>query len=193
MGNSVLTIGHSTHPMGHFLHLLELHNIEVVADVRSSPFSRRNAQYNRENLQESLKAADISYVFFGEELGARSDDPACYLDNKVQYDRLAKTAIFQVGIQQVIERAETYQAALMCAEKEPLECHRTILIARELNNRGLEIFHILADGTMETHSDAISRLIKQLGLNEKDLFTTVEESRDMAYAKQAERIAYVRK
>jgi uncharacterized protein (DUF488 family) len=192
MKNSVFTIGHTNHPIEHFLHLLELHKIEAVADVRSSPFSRFNSQYNRENLQVSLKAAGIRYVFLGKELGARSDDQSCYLDNKVRYDRLAKTALFHSGIDRVMEGADTYRMALMCAEKEPLDCHRTILVARELDKRRIKIQHILADGSLEKHSDCINRLISQLGLSDKDMFASGNESQDLAYAKQAEKIAYER-
>ena len=189
---TVYTIGHSNHPVEHFLHLLGQHGIEAVADVRSSPYSRFNPQYNRENLQGSLQAAGIRYVFLGRELGARSEDPSCYRDNQVQYDRLARTGLFRSGIRRVLEGADQYRIALMCAEKEPLQCHRTILVTRELEKQGMAIRHILADGSLEPHADAMERLIRELGLGSDDLFTTDEERWDLAYAKQAQRIAWQR-
>lgn len=190
--NPIFTIGHSTHPIEHFLRLLGLHQIEAVADVRSSPFSRMNPQYNRENLQDSLATAGIHYVFLGKELGARSEDPSCYLNDKVQYDRLAKTALFRAGVDRVVEGANNYRVALMCAEKEPMDCHRTILVARELNEMGMEIRHILADGACEKHAETLDRLVKWLGLPDEDFFASGDESRDLACSKQAERISYKR-
>jgi len=188
MSRAIFTIGHSNHSIEHFLNLLNRHGIEAVADVRSSPYSRFNPQYNRENLRESLEAAGIRYVFLGKELGARSEDPSCYRDNRVQYDLLAKTPLFQSGIERVLEGADKYRIALMCAETEPLACHRTILVARELEKQDVEIRHTMADGSLETHADAMERLIRDLGLAGDDLFITGEECWDLAYERQAERI-----
>lgn len=192
MSHSVYTIGHSNYSIEHFLHLLDLHKIEAVADVRSSPYSRHNPQYNRETLQDSLKTAGIQYVFLGKELGARSEDPTCYVENQVQYDRLAQTPLFQAGIDRVLKGANQYRLALMCAEKEPLQCHRTILVARELEKRGCDIQHILAEGSLESHADAMDRLVGLLRLEGNDLFTADDDRFDLAYAKQGEKIAYVR-
>lgn len=97
-GNSVFTIGHSTHSSEVFCALLRQHQVEALADVRSSPFSRFNPQFNREPLEQFLKANGIRYVFLGKELGARSEDRSCYLDGRVQYGRLAQTPIFQSGL-----------------------------------------------------------------------------------------------
>ena len=130
--HTVFTVGHSTHALDDFLALLLRHGITAIADVRSSPYSRMNPQFNRETLHAALKGAGIAYVFLGAELGARSRDPDCYEDGKVQYDRLARTAAFQRGLARVQQGAAQYRLALMCAEKEPLDCHRTILVARHL-------------------------------------------------------------
>lgn len=190
MSSEVFTIGHSTHSIEKFIELLSTHGIQVVADVRSSPFSKFNPQFNRENLQISLKASGIRYVFLGKELGARSEDPACYVADKVQYDRLAKTPLFQSGLDRVIEGANNYRIALMCAEKDPLDCHRTILVARELLKRGLAITHILEDDSLENHTDSISRLVTTLGMSLDDMFISRDEIIEQAYSRQANRIAY---
>lgn len=192
MSKTIFTIGHSTHPIERFLDLLKQHNIEAVADVRSSPYSRRNPQYNRKNLQASLSGAGVHYVFLGRELGARSDDPGCYVNDKVQYERLAATDLFKAGIERVIEGQKTFRIALMCAEREPLNCHRTILVARKLERRGLRIAHILEDGSLEEHKDTLRRLIAGLGLSAGDLFNDEEAIVEAAYARRAEKIAYVR-
>lgn len=192
MNKIILTIGHSNHPIEKFLGLLQQHGIQAIADVRSTPYSRRYPQYNRDNLQAALSEADIQYVFLGRELGARSEDPACYVDGKVQYDRLAVTELFVSGIERLLEGLKTYRIALMCAEREPLNCHRTLLVSRALERRGLGIVHILPDGALEAHADTMRRLAAELGLSGDDLFSDSGEMIDMAYASQADRIAYRR-
>jgi uncharacterized protein (DUF488 family) len=187
----VYTIGHSVHPIDRFVALLKQHGIETLADVRSTPFSRRNPQFNKEKLSAALTAEGIDYVFLGKELGARSDDPAHYENDKVQYDRLAATASFKAGLDRVKAEAQGHRVALMCAEKEPLECHRTILVARRLAEQGLGIRHILADGTVEEHDRTLDRLFKSLRI-EKDLLTPQSDLVEEAYHRQGERIAYRR-
>jgi uncharacterized protein (DUF488 family) len=187
----VLTIGHSTHRADAFLALLLQHHIEVVADVRSSPFSRFNPQFNRGTLEPFLKANGIRYVFLGKELGARSDDRSCYLDGRVQYERLAQATLFQSGLDRVLQGAECYRIALMCAEKEPLECHRTLLVAKALLARGLPVLHIHADGHLETHEAAMERLLDLTGVARGDLFRSREELLAEALALQEQRVAYV--
>ena len=190
MSDCVFTIGHSTHELERFLELLRLHEITAVGDVRSNPYSRMNPQYNREPLKAVLTAAGVAYVFLGRELGARSEDPACYQAGKVQYDRLARTPLFRAGLERVREGMSHHRLALMCAEKEPLECHRGILVSRHLDAAGIPVQHILADGSLESHTDAMQRLRDQLKLPESDLFRTPEEVLEDAYRLQGERIAY---
>jgi uncharacterized protein (DUF488 family) len=188
---SVLTIGHSTHTIETFVGLLRKHGVTALVDVRSAPFSRFNPQFNKDALERDLKAQGIKYVFLGRELGARSDDPACYEDGRVQYARLARTAVFQGGLERLMDGASKYRLALMCAEKEPLECHRTLLVARALVERGVAVDHILADGSLESHDGALTRLLELVGLPEHDLFRGRQQLIDEGMARQEERIAFV--
>ena len=187
----VFTVGHSTHPFDRFVALLTQHGVTTVADVRSAPFSRFNPQFNKDVLEENLRAQGIRYVFLGRELGARSDDRACYEKGRVQYARLARTEMFRSGIERVIRGAEEHQVALLCAEKEPLECHRTLLVARALDDQGVGVAHILGDGGLELHTDAMERLLDLTGLPHEDLFRSREELIAEALARQEEKIAYV--
>lgn len=187
----VLTIGHSTHSIDAFIALLRQHGVTALADVRSAPFSRFNPQFNKEALARSLKARGIKYVFLGRELGARSDDRSCYENGRVQYARLARTKLFHSGLNRVIRGSHDHCIALMCAEKEPLECHRTLLVARSLIEHGVNVAHVLADGQLETHEDAMVRLLSLLGLPREDLFRSRQELIAQALALQEERIAYV--
>lgn len=188
--NVVLTIGHSTHAIDTFVELLFRHSVTAVCDVRSTPFSRMNPQFNRDSLQGSLETRGIAYVFLGQELGARSQDPACYVDGRVEYDRLACTDLFQAGLRRVQDGMKRYRIALMCAERDPLQCHRAILVARHLDAGGVAVQHITSDGNLESHPDVIRRLVRQLGLPEHDLFRSDGELIADAYRIQGERIAY---
>ena len=129
-------------------------------------------------------------MFLGKELGTQTTGPSCYQNGKVQYDRLAQTNLFREGIQRVQEGMRDYCVALMCAEKEPLECHRTILVARHLAALGMDVKHIHPDGELETQADALDRLRRLLRLPEADLFRSYEEILADAYRAQEARIAY---
>jgi uncharacterized protein (DUF488 family) len=192
MADLVYTVGHSTHSVERFIALLRRHGVTAIADVRSKPYSRVNPRFNREELKTVLDAHDIAYVFLGKELGARSDDPSCYHEGKVQYGRLAATGLFQQGIERVRQGARKYRIALMCAEKEPLDCHRTILVARHIVARGDDVVHILGNGQLEAHAKALSRLVHRLNLPEDDMFATPEDVVHEAYRLQEIRIAYDR-
>jgi uncharacterized protein (DUF488 family) len=191
MTDIVYTVGHSTMPAERFIALLKQHSVTALADVRSQPYSRMNPQFNREDLKEALRENAISYAFLGRELGARSEDRSCYEHGKVQYSRLARTALFEKGLARVREGVKKHRIALMCAEKEPLECHRTILVSRYLILGDIEVRHILNDGRLESHADAINRLIRQLHLPEDDMFRSRDQIISEAYRLQGDRIAYV--
>jgi len=192
MRQRVFTIGHSSQEFSSFLKLLQQHGVTAVGDVRSAPYSRRYPQFSREPLEKALREAGIAYVYLGKELGARSDDPGCYENGSVKYERLAKTELFQSGLDRVERGLESFTLALMCAEKEPLHCHRSILVSREVERRGIRVEHILADGTLERHIDAESRLLKMLRMGETDLFRSREQIVADAYAQWGDRIAYTR-
>lgn len=193
MADLVYTIGHSTHSTEKLIALLAEHHVTAVADVRSQPYSRMNPQFNRENLRADLRAAGIAYTFLGRELGARSDDAGCYVEGKVQYDLLARTAVFQEGLARIAQGIDTHRIALMCAEKDPLVCHRAILVCRHLAARGISAQHILEDGRLESHDDALTRLLKELGIAERDLFRSRDDVIAEAYDRRGQQIAYAAK
>jgi uncharacterized protein (DUF488 family) len=187
---SLFTVGHSTHPIERFIALLQRHGIQVLADVRSTPFSRFNPQFNRANLAQSLEAAGIRYEFLGEELGARSTDPTCFENGRVSYARLATSAAFRRGLERLRNEMNAGRVAMMCAEREPLDCHRTILVGRELEREGVPVTHILADGSLEENRHAIERLIEHLGLPADDLFSDPAALAEAAYDAQGAKISY---
>jgi uncharacterized protein (DUF488 family) len=187
----LFTIGHSDHSAADFLGLLQLQGITAVADVRSAPYSRWHPHFNREAIAAELTRAGIKYVFLGRELGARRDEPECYEEGKARYELIARAPLFQAGLERVRRGLERYRVALMCAEKDPLTCHRAILVCRHLKDAVPIIHHILPNGTLESHSDLESRLLDLAGLADGDLFRTRDELLAEAYDGQGERIAYV--
>ena len=190
MTRIVYTIGHSNGTAEHLLEMLDQHGITAVADVRSRPYSRFNPQFNREALAGVLKNSGREYVFLGEELGARSEDPACYRDGRAQYVLIAQTPLFARGIGRLLAGMEKFRVAILCAEKEPLSCHRSILIARYLHERSISVQHILEDGSLEDHNSSLLRLLSLHGIQENNLFHTKDELVAVAYEKQAEEIEY---
>lgn len=186
----LLTIGHSNHHIEAFLKLLAQSGVSAIGDVRSSPYSRYVPQYSRETLKDTLTGAGIAYTFLGKEFGARSNNPLCYKSGKVQYDRLAKQPVFDEGVSRVIEGMKRYRIALMCAERDPIECHRALLVARTFFNRDIQVSHIHADGSFETHEAMESRLLALCKMPEGDMFKSRAECIAEAYLVQGDRVAY---
>jgi len=187
---TIYTIGHSNHDADRFLGLLGRHGVSAVVDVRSHPYSRFAPHYAYKALQRWLPEAGIAYVFLGRELGARSNNPACYRQGRVQFDRLAEEPQFADGVRRVLEGVRRYRIALMCAEREPLECHRTLLVARRFCESGMTVGHIHGNGSLEDHRQLESRMLAVCGLPEADMFRGRDELIAQAYALQGGRIAY---
>ena len=189
LDNPIYTIGHSDHTIETFLSLLQKWNVNAVADVRSSPYSKRHPQFSKAPLEALLRKGGITYVFLGKELGARPSDSELYTEGKADFRLIAESQLFRKGIHRLLEGRKRWSIAVMCAEKDPLDCHRTILVSRALAEGGARVFHILADGTAESHQQALKRLFALHGKNERDLFLTPEEMLSAVYRLQEEKIA----
>jgi uncharacterized protein (DUF488 family) len=169
---------------------LTRHGVKVVADVRSHPYSRFHGQFNRETLAELLKRAGIQYVFLGRELGARRTERESYESNQARHDLISRLPAFREGLEQLRRGLAVHRTSLLCAEKDPITCHRTILVCRHLRSEFIDIQHILEDGSLEATEQAESRLLELVGLPPEDLFRNRSEMIEQAYDLQAERIAY---
>ena len=187
----IFTIGHSTHSIEQFIALLNCYQINVVVDVRSSPFSRYTPQFNRDALKASLSSAEIRYEFLGRELGGRPSDSWCYVDRKVSYERLSQTELFQSGVEQLLASVNTGQRiALMCSEGDPLACHRTVLIAPKLEAGGVPVSHITSDGGCESHERLMLTLLNRFHMPTVNLLQSTEDLIREALVKQEKRMAY---
>jgi uncharacterized protein (DUF488 family) len=189
----VFTVGHSNHPIEPFLQLLSPYGIDLVVDVRSRPHSRFNPQYNRERLAASLEMAGMEYLFLGAELGARSTDPECYIGDRADYGLISRTPAFERGIARVAGEAVGRTVTLLCAEKDPLDCHRAILVCPVLAVRGIGASHVRGDGSLENGDAFEDRLIAATGQGAPDLFRDRGGRIAAAYERRARAIAYRRK
>jgi uncharacterized protein (DUF488 family) len=187
----IFTVGHSDNSIDWFIELLRMHGITALADVRSHPFSQFTPQFNRDELKVSLRAARVCYVSLGRELGARRNEATCYVDGKARYELIAKTPLFRAGLDRVRQGTEVHRIALMCAEKDPITCHRAILVSRHLRGMGIPISHILQSGDLETNEAMEHRLVAATGHSEADLFSDEATMIEYAYEVQGDRIAYV--
>ncbi len=151
---TLYTIGHSNHTAEAFLGLLQSHGIEVLIDTRSAPFSRYSPQFNRDSLKASLHGAGIKYGFYGRELGGRPDDEDFYdAEGRVDYGRLAKSFLFNEGLERLLRGIESYRTALLCSEENPSVCHRRLLVSRVLFEQGVAVYHIRGNGAVESEEE----------------------------------------
>jgi uncharacterized protein (DUF488 family) len=185
----LLTIGHSSLSYEGFVELLRAQHVSAVADVRSAPASRRFPHFNRETLRGALNADGIAYAFLGAELGGRPRDPALYTNGVADYEKMAETEEFARGIERVMEGAQKFRAALMCSERDPLDCHRCLLVARALAERSVAIGHILSDGDVLPHAHIENRLLAAAGLA-NDLLLSREQALALAYRKRSSKAAF---
>lgn len=160
----LLTIGHSTLPAAAFLAMLTAQRVELVADVRRFPVSRRYPQFNRQALAEMLASHGFAYLHFAELGGRREPKPdspnTAWREAGFRgYADYMEAAEFSRGIARLLEAARPRSTAIMCAEKSWRNCHRG-LIADHLRASGIEVIHILDAATTESHPwTAPARLI----------------------------------
>jgi len=185
----VLTIGHSNHPIERFTSLLQGAGVTTIVDVRSTPASRRYPWFSAKRLRDHLEQIGVAYLPMGDALGGRPRDASLFRDGVADYEAMAETDAFRVGIDEVVAMATRTRACLMCAEREPLDCHRCLLVAPALATRGLRIGHVLADGSILSHPAIEERLLAQLV--DDDLFAGGRDTRlAEAYRRRARAVAY---
>ena len=171
----IRTIGHSNHPIERFVDLLRAGGVGLLVDVRSTPWSRRFPQFGKERLATALTAAGIGYVDEGAALGGKPERGG-------SYDDLAARPAFREALDRLTTRARTATVCLMCAEKEPLDCHRTVLVSRRLAERGVAVEHLLADGGVRPHAEIEETLLGKASA--PDLFDDRATRLARAYAER---------
>ena len=151
---NIYTIGHSNHALEVFIGLLKSHEIEVLIDTRSAPFSRYSPHFNRDSIKAAAQEAGIKYGFFGRHLGGRPDDEDYYdEDGRVVYSQVAKSFLFTEGIERLTEGIQRFRTAIFCSEENPSVCHRRLLIGRVLFEQGVAVHHIRGSGLVEEEAE----------------------------------------
>ena len=186
----ILTIGHSSHSSERFIALLRDAGVTAVADVRSAPYSRHAPQFNRDRLRDDLDRAGIAYVFLGRELGGRPAEREFYADGVADYERMAQAPAFVAGLRRVIEGAQSYRITLMCSERDPLTCHRCLLVGRALAEHGARVSHILDSGERVGHTAIEEELLARTGRAGDDLFAPRAARLAAAYRDHARKVAF---
>lgn len=186
----ILTVGHSTHSWDRFQALLTGRGVTAVADVRTSPWSRHTPQFNRDTLAERLKEIGVAYVYLGDALGGRPEGARLFEGGVADYEAMALEPAFKLGLDRIRKGATTHVVAMMCAEQEPLDCHRCLLVSRQLRTFGAPIAHILPDGSLEAHEQTERRLLVCEGLDHEDIFESPAERLDRAYRQRARKVAF---
>ena len=186
------TVGCSTLSLDEFVRNLKQNNINVIADVRSVPYSHATPQFNREILKERLKRERILYGDFSKEFGARRSEPAVYEGNQVSFERTKELPEFSEGIKRIQKGLSMgYSIALMCTEKNPLDCHRFSLVARGIYEKtGLLASHILSNGSVVTTAMLEGQMLRKFG-KEQDLFSSDTDRIREAYGILNKKIGYV--
>ncbi len=190
---NLFTVGYSGHDQRSFTSILLDSNIDVICDVRSTPYSRYKPEFSRAPLKKILNDVGMKYVFLGGQLGARPADRSCYVNGQATYQRIAKSEFFAAGLHRVRSGAKRLNLALMCSESDPIECHRAILVCRELNDMQERICHIRGDGSVETQAELDRRLLDLFKLTPPPLLSDAADwakAVEQAYSKQGDAIAF---
>lgn len=188
---NVFSVGHSALGYEQFVKLLGQAGVDAIADVRTAPYSRRFPHFNRDKLRAALMQDGVAYSFLGKELGGRPSGSQFTCDGVADYEKMAKAESFKAGIERVLTGAEKYRVALMCAEKHPLDCHRCLLVGRELLRRGIDVRHLISENASLLQSEVEMQLLERAGHSESDdLFAAPEERLALAYRRRAIKIAF---
>jgi len=144
MGKSSLySIGHGNKSIETLVEELNFFGINYLIDIRSKPYSKYSPQFNQNSLKFSLIEKDIKYTFMGDILGGLPEDPTCYTNGHVDYEKLKEKDFFKTGLQRLVTaHNKKIKVAIMCSESKPEECHRTKLIGEELKTYGITLNHI---------------------------------------------------
>ena len=170
-GVTLYTLGHSRHTIEKFIDLARRHSVRLIVDVRGQPYSRFNPQYNRERLKDALTNSDIEYLWLGDQLSGRPKDPKFQgPDGQVLWDELKKWPDLLEGIAAVLARAAETRLALVCAEEDPMSCHRRFLLTPPLCERGARVLHIRGDGRIQPEDELRRIEISAMGGDQLSLF-----------------------
>jgi uncharacterized protein (DUF488 family) len=189
MSDFIRTIGYAGHTRDSLLARLKIEHVTAVADIRTYKNSSYWTAFDSDSFGSFLRDNGIAYVFLGDQLGGKPRNPALYPDGKLDYERMAATDGFQAGLDRLERGASKFELCIMCAEKDPMDCHRGLIVAPEMQKRGMDFRHLLADGSSEPHAETEARMIAATNTDGPDLFADPSDTLYRAYAAQRRRCA----
>lgn len=155
----IYTIGYGARDMDSFLSVLKTNSIQYLIDIRSSPYSSFKPEFSRQSLQTILESHNIRYVTMGDTLGGQPNKSECYTDGKVDYEKVAQQSFFIDGIERLLKaNRQGQRVVLMCSEGKPENCHRSKLIGKVLESKGIAVLHIDENDEILTQKQVILRL-----------------------------------
>lgn len=188
--NDLFTIGHSIHPLNDFLELLKKHAIDYVIDVRSIPYSEHTSDYNKDKIKSYLNNHDVNYAHMGKYFGARQEDPSLYSFDKkrnkfyLDFKKVQESSNFNIGFENILKGAMQFKIAFMCTEKNPIDCHRAIMVGDAFFKKGYAVKHILEDGNIKEHTELNKDLLNKYFPDrfQGDFFQQPDEKQLIEYA-----------
>ena len=146
----IFAIGHSNYPYDKLIEMIKKYGIDCVVDIRETPYSKYNTQYNREVLRENLKSSGFTYVYMGHEFGAKRQTKESYNDDGyADFEKVIKEELFLKGIERITKGLQMgYKIVLLGAMQEPIRCHRSIMLGKYLNEKGFDVKYIMHEGNI---------------------------------------------
>ncbi len=177
------TIGYGKSKREEFIAKLIKYRVKYLVDVRSSPKSSHNHDYDKESLENELKKNGISYEWLGDYIGGRSSNDELFVNNVISYEKLVETEKFKKGLELLKEIVAQNDVCIMCSEWNPMDCHRFMAISKKLSEEGYRIEHILSNGKHIKQENLELKLIslyysdnRQISLFDNDAVDEREES-----------------
>jgi uncharacterized protein (DUF488 family) len=186
----IFSLGHSNLALERFVELLSGAGVTAVADVRTSPYSKYTPWFSQQELRVGLRENGLAYAFLGEELGGRPRSSDLYRGGVADYVAMSGTEAFRSGLGRLVEGARRHRIAMVCSERDPLHCHRCLLVARQLTVSGVDTRHIHSDGHIESQQQAEERLLEEEGLSADDLLWPRPDRMAEAYLRRSRDVAY---
>ncbi len=157
----IYTIGYTSFQINDFIETLIKYKITCLIDVRSTPYSQHYSDYNKDTLEITLKNKEIIYRNYAHEFGARQENTIFYANGGyLDFNKFTSSNQFLEGVKKVTKGIEKgYKFALMCAEKDPINCHRSIMLGKGFKELGYNVDHIKANGQVETQCEIEIRLL----------------------------------
>lgn len=171
----IYTIGHSNYTMERLIDMLEYYNINCVVDIRGTPYSKYNIQFDKEAIRYTLTNAGFVYIYMGKELAAKRIRKNSYNNEGYSnFEEVIKEEEFKRGVERLKNGCEKgYKIILLGAMQDPIRCHRSILVGRELIKNDFDVKHILDDYSIVTQDDIEEMLLNKYFSNRNQI--TIED------------------